>query len=311
MTRPSRFALILAVALTATARSSATEAAETSGNPDWSLGLSLSTGVAAGIMGEYVYSGTRTLSYLDWQLMPIVTIGAGMEGTAPWGTRVGASVSLPVTRVTGTMTNSDYEDPVDPSNRTRVSYHTAIVDAYRDLDVWLSQRFASDPYSTALLGVGYRDRFVKMIAQDGTYDYGATSGDLTGVGITYEQHQRIPYIIVAGESTGPTQLTASVSFSPYVMVDALDHHHRRLLDFHDTVRGAWWFSVEIGAAFELAGQRIEIAGFGEIIPETRGETYTVDYTTDSFAGTTSVTFTDGAGVSWWAAGLRVSLPFGW
>ncbi len=25
----------------------------------------------------------------------------------------------------------------------------------------------------------------------------------------------------------------------------------------------------------------------------------------------SATFTDRAGVSWWTAGLRVSLPFGW
>ncbi len=311
MTRPGRIALILAVALTAISQSPATEISDTSETPDWNLELALSTGAIAGIMGEYLYSGLRTLSYLDWQLMPLVTMGAGIEGTAPWGTRLGASATLPLTRISGTMTDSDYEDPLAPLNRTKVSYHTAIVDTYRDLDVWLSHRVDFDPSGSMVFGVGYRDRLVKMIAQDGTYDYGAESGDVTGVGITYEQHQRIPYVLVAAESAGAEQLSATVSFSPYVCVDALDHHRRGLLDFYDTVRGAWWFSLEIGGSFELAGRRIEIAGFGEIIPETRGNTYTVDYSSDWSEGTTSPTFTDGAGVSWWTAGLCVSLPFGW
>jgi outer membrane protease len=134
MTRPIRIALVLAVALTAISQSPATELPETSGNPDWNLELFLSTGAIAGIMDEYVYSGSRTLSYLDWQLMPLVTVGAGIRGAAPWGARVGVRATLPLTRVSGTMTNSDYDDPLAPTNATRISHHTAIVDTYRDLD---------------------------------------------------------------------------------------------------------------------------------------------------------------------------------
>ena len=49
------------------------------------------------------------------------------------------------------------------------------------------------------------------------------------------------------------------------------------------------------------------AGFGEIIPETRGDTYTVDHTSDSFQGTTGPTFTEEAEVSWWTAGLTTGM----
>ncbi len=305
MNRFRRPMLVIVVALAAFSRSVATEHAS------WTLDVSLSTSSSAGVMGEYVYSEDRVVSYLDWQLVPLITLGAGIEGSAPWGTRLGARAALPLGRASGVVTNSDYEDRNEPAHRTRVSYHTANIDTYRDLDSWLTQPLVSGRAGFVAIGIGYRDRFVRMTAQDGTYDYGATAGEVTGVPITYEQHHRFAYAVLLAESVGKLRLTASVSFAPYVFVDALDHHHRRLLDFHDTIREARWLSAEIGASFELAGQTIEIAGFGELMPETRGDTYTVDYTGDSFVGTTSATSTDGAGVSWWQAGLRVSLPYGW
>jgi outer membrane protease len=279
----------------------------------WKVDVEVSTGLRAGVMGEYVYASMSTLSNLRWELLPLITVGTGVVMQTPWGTQVSGTVAFPANRYAGHMTNSDYEDPSDPSIRTRVSRHNAFVDSYRSVNGELSQDVLSAGIGNFAVGVGYRDRFVKMIAQDGTYDYGTTSGDVSGVAITYQQHHRIPYALVSARarSTDDFEVVTKLSMAPYIFVDALDHHHRRLLDFHDTVRGAYWIEGEVGLAFTLWGQSVEITGFGEFIPETKGDTYTVDYNTNSFEGVTGPTVFDGAGISWWNAGVYVTLRYGW
>ncbi len=307
MTNRRQFGVFLIVALLVGAGLPAEESSSS-----WEVAFNIRTAVRAGIMGEHVYSGDDTISYLEWELLPLVTVGPRIRIQSPWGTTFTGALSLPVTRRTGSMTNSDYEDPTEPLRRTRVSDHDALVDSYRSFDVALSQRLFGVGSGALFAGVGYRDRFVKMISQDGTYDYGAAAGDVTGVPITYQQYHRIPYFSVTTRirTRADDTVLASVSVAPYVFVDALDHHHRRLLDFHDTVRGALWVQGELGISLALWGRSIEILAFGELIPETKGDTYTVDYGTNSFEGVTSPTFTDGAGISWWNAGVAVSVGFG-
>jgi len=278
----------------------------------WEIALNIRTTIRAGIMGEHVYSGDDTLSHLEWELLPLVTVGPSIAFFTRFNTEARLTIELPVFRATGQMTDADYLDPTDRSTPTKLSTHHALVDSHRAVDVSLKQTVASSEKAAILIGLGYVDRFVKMIGYEGEFDYGSLSGEVTGVPITYQQHHRIPYLSLSIRSDPRMEsgLGLSLEVSPYVLVDAVDHHHLRLIDFFDTVRGARWFRGEIGISMRLLGQRVELAGFGEIIPETRGETYSVKYTEGSFVSNTSPTTLNGAGISWWNAGISASIRFG-
>lgn len=280
--------------------------------------LSTSVGVDAGIMGEYVYvedspGDVATISYLEWELLPLATTGVSLDLRPFHFLSVGGEARFPLTRRTGSMENSDYLNSLDRSERTHFSEHTAVVDSFRDFRIDLSGildlRELGDLPAAVGLGLRYRDRFVKMHALNGFYDYPDSSGDVTGVPITYEQHQRALLGRISAElSPLPTfGLSASVAFSPFTRVDALDHHHRRLLDFIDTLEQGMLWEVDASGEVGLGDRSALVVKASWVhLPEQGATTQTRSYTSDPLSGVLFAADPGGAGVSYNTWGLSVS-----
>ncbi|MFP4377827.1 MAG: omptin family outer membrane protease, partial [Spirochaetales bacterium] len=176
MTNRRQFGVFLIVALLVGAGLPAEESSSS-----WEVAFNIRTAVRAGIMGEHVYSGDDTISYLEWELLPLVTVGPSIAFFTRFNTEARVTIELPVFRATGQMTDADYLDPTDRSTPTKLSTHRALVDSHRTVDVSLKQTIASNEQAAILVGLGYVDRFVKLIGYEGEFDYGSVSGDVTGV----------------------------------------------------------------------------------------------------------------------------------
>jgi outer membrane protease len=279
-----------------------------------------------GWVKEFVYSGTYTVSELDWPLLPAYYAGMNLTlgETKGFLSSIELDVGLPTQ--TGTMTDSDY------LNGDGVKTHFSQSDG--DLESALtvsSQAGWGIPFQLTDVGTGSVEPFVafeymrfEWSAQNGYLQYPPESNppytpwspstpqvQIYGIGIVYTQNYVIPEAGVKACLPILEGLTVTASFtvSPYLWCWDTDSHILRQEDFYSSMNGGLLLEPRLTATYKISAQTvISLDVLYRHISSLIGDTYVVD--TGVAAGQQSQTYSNIAGASFDVVNISVSLKVG-
>ncbi len=205
-----------------------------------------------GVVNELVYKENGdVLSKLAWKqyITPQINLIYNARVNSVF---FNAQLTSSIPLNSGIMEDFDYETSVKDAV-TKYSIHDLTVDKSFAFKLHVAYRFnVTNSYKIQpLVGFSYQNRM--FTAHDGYYQY-APDGQLwdeslskvalTGAGISYEQ--TIMYPFVGFENIFYVKdviCNVSLSFFPYIFVDALDNHYLRTLQFYDKMRGGTVLNV--------------------------------------------------------------------
>lgn len=256
--------LALALLMSAVSPLRAQDASSTAGIPtqDSTFGVSASLGILNGEAREHVFdaaTGAR-VSRLDWDFgnAAMFTAAASYTPSSWFSFALKGSTNL---SATSKMADYDWNTGDCPSDGMGgdfcASFHpgTRLVSAHM-LDA--SVRFAGltlGPSSLAPIA-GFKWEHFSWRAYNGTSNYAGAFDD--GLGISYEQRWRTPYIGIAfASSLGPLDISARGVFSNWGQGDDRDHHHSRSLIFKESFDDVRMFGVDLGLRYALS-QRVAV-----------------------------------------------------
>jgi outer membrane protease len=273
---------------------------------DTGLRFLVISGMEAGKLGEYVYSGTHTLSYLEWEILPAGSIGIDLQYNASRGWFAGIGFTGYIPWKTGTMEDRDWETG-DPNDATKFSSHDAfLVGGYR-ADVRAGFRLRSEGPVKMSLFLGYLQSWYFMEGRDGYREYppGTERVYVEGTVIDYSQLYLVPHagLMMEGPLGRRSSLIFTARFTPFTICYAVDNHYRRdpPLQFHDLMQHGIFAELSLGWFFEHAPKRAFFLGAGlRVVPEFRGDYYYIE--TDT--GDTYGIYKNGAGASLFLLGVQ-------
>ncbi len=231
--------------------------------------------------GEYVYSGDRKISQLDWESKGVITgtIGGEVDIGYAWKLKGRLDVGF---GGDGYMEDRDWLS-TSYSGWTHQSLHPD-TDLDRYINVLLEAERALVDTGATRLGVGGGLGFtnVKWTARGGSYIYTTTTlhdtvGNFTdGVrGITYEQ--RIPTIFLtanAEQKLGAFTLSGVLRGGAAIGYKGLDDHWLRNLRFTDEMDLAPMVGATVTADYQiLESASVYLGGDFQRIFETRGDAH--------------------------------------
>ena len=265
------------------------------GDSSFSMGMYASTGVTLGVVGEYVYSGKKKISYLDWDLMPMVYAGGGIEALIKKRLAIGFGFWLAVNKTAGSLEDFDWNSS---SVMTNYSWHINNIIAAYFGECRITWTFSPLTSLNILAGAGYRAKYFSFMATDGYLEYppGSNKVYLSGNGISYVQMNHIPFLLaeLRYRIIKNLKFSASVAYSPCVVTDAIDTHYFRGLIFHDQIAGAQYIALHLGLHLDLSGVILNLRAAFENTFETTGSTQITDMTT----GGSSATYPGMSGISY-------------
>jgi plasminogen activator len=220
--------------------------------PDtWSFSLGSGLGLMYGTAYEYVYdsSNGNTMSELDWDLKPLVSIAADAKAKYGKG-ELNLSFALGLPLKSGIMTDSDWmnEGTGYPNVKTNYSESDAIVEHMADLCAALSYAFTLSNAFDLKPSIGFRYMNVKWSAKGGWLQYADESGSppyssyttgpivpMSGKLSTYEQGYSGFVVGLTAEWRISPQLALAfgAQASPFITATAIDEHLLRDLTFTD------------------------------------------------------------------------------
>ena len=247
--------------------------------------------------GEYVYSGDRKISQLDWESKGVVTgtLGGEVDIGYAWKLKGRLDVGL---GGNGYMEDRDWLS-TSYSGWTHQSLHPD-TELDRYVNVLLeAEKALVDTGATRLGlggGIGYTN--VKWTARGGSYIYTDTTlhdtvGNFTDglKGITYEQ--RIPTVFLsanAEQRIGALTLSGVLRGGAAISYKGVDDHWLRNLRFTDTLDPAPMVGATVTADYQiLQSASIYVGGDFQKIFKTRGDAH-VRHTVTGASGS----FEDGA-----------------
>lgn len=230
--------------------------------------------------GEYVYSGDRKISQLDWESKGVKTgtIGAEVDIGYAWRLKGRLDVGL---GGDGYMEDRDWLDS-SYSGWTDQSLHPDTeLDRYINVMIE-AERALVDTGATRLGvggGIGYTD--VKWTARGGSYIYtDVTLHDTVGDfadgerGITYEQ--RIPTLFLtanAEQRLGALTISGILRGGAAIGYKGIDDHWMRDLHFTDKMDLAPMMGATVNADYKiLPSASVYLGGDFQKIFKTRGDT---------------------------------------
>lgn len=231
--------------------------------------------------GEYVYSGNRKISQLDWESKGVITgtIGGEVDIGYAWKLKGRLDVGF---GGDGYMEDRDWLS-TSYSGWTHQSLHPD-TDLDRYINVLLEAERALVDTGATRLGVGGGLGFtnVKWTARGGSYIYTTTTlhdtvGNFTdGVrGITYEQ--RIPTLFLtanAEQKLGAFTLSGVLRGGAAIGYKGLDDHWLRNLRFTDEMDLAPMVGATVTADYQiLQSASVYLGGDFQRIFETRGDAH--------------------------------------
>jgi len=231
--------------------------------------------------GEYVYSGNRKISQLDWESKGVITgtIGGEVDIGYAWKLKGRLDIGF---GGDGYMEDRDWLS-TSYSGWTHQSLHPD-TDLDRYINVLLEAERALVDTGATRLGVGGGLGFtnVKWTARGGSYIYTTTTlhdtvGNFTdGVrGITYEQ--RIPTLFLtanAEQKLGAFTLSGVLRGGAAIGYKGLDDHWLRNLRFTDEMDLAPMVGATVTADYQiLQSASVYLGGDFQRIFETRGDAH--------------------------------------
>ena len=215
-----------------------------------------SIGVLNGEAREYVYDADtgKTVSRLDWGFDNVAMFNAALSfRPAGWlELQVKGSTNL---SAHASMSDHDFDIPECPDNGNGgtfcKSYHpaTRLMGAYM-LDVAARLRGLKSGTTELSPVVGYKLDYFSWRGINGTSNYAGDFAD--GVGISYEQWWKTPYIGLAMSGhAGNLDFSGRAIFSDWGEGKDRDHHHSRSLLFHEQFEDVRMFGIDVGVRYPL------------------------------------------------------------
>lgn len=226
----------------------------------WSADASI--GMMNGQAREYVFDpGTgATVSRLDWDIDNVAMFNAlvtlkplsWLELTARGSTNLSS---------TSHMDDYDFDIPDCPDDGNGGTFcesnHSAtrLVSAYAvDVSARIGALTAGDARISPI--VGYKWDYMSWRAINGTSNYAGVFED--GVGISYEQTWKTPYVGLAFDSrVGKLGVSARGMYSDWAEGTDRDHHHSRSLLFREQFDDVRMLGFDIGLSYALS-QRVAL-----------------------------------------------------
>lgn len=232
--------------------------------PDLTIDASL--GLMSGMAKEYVFDASTgaKISRLDWKFSNIAIFTAGVKWRPVSWLMMGVRASTSLTG--GSLMNDfDFNDPSCPpvpGGSLCHSNHPATQQTQvfmGDIHVGAPVAVAPDVELTPL--VGYKYDTYKWAAYHGTANYVAPP-DLSGLGISYRQNWRAPYIGLALNGRhGAFGYEARLTYSPFASGFDRDHHHIRSLIFTDRYRRSSMIAAHLGLSYAVTPMLAATLGY--------------------------------------------------
>lgn len=276
------------VALFALHQSPMNTAGDNDTKGDLSVEIAVMTGMSYGELGEYVFTSTKKLSELNWDVKPVFTAGLSLGAVYKDRFTLGFAWQSGYTRNSGIMEDSDWQAS-DPSIKTNYSRSEAFTDAFHETDLNAGVVFKIDDIFFLSFHTGYQFKYFQMVARNGylqydplPYDAPYTTGSkvpMYGMVMRYRQAWHIPYMSLDGKVNlfDGWSLFVSLAYSPAVFCRALDNHLLLDDDYYDSMNWGQYLSVQAGITWKLnAYLSLSMAVQYEYIPIFKGQSTRVD-----------------------------------
>lgn len=299
---------------------------------DWTFSLEPFLGNRFGSAGEHLFNlngygkdvdyapdGSRQISRLDWDILPLYVIGNKLSLGYYKGLQIRNSLEFGLPLACGHM--QDYDWATTAGHQTHYSFHENKITGYFafSLDMGWKFSFVDGKISvTPLAGMDFS--VISFEAKDGYKQYvPATDRDTTpwsddiervamaGKVITYEQER---YLLRLGLETvfclhPKFTLLLDLFVSPVLSINSFDSHLRTGMDYLDhNMKGTVVFEGSIGCKFNVFnGHSIVLRVNGNFQPVATGESYLKNAEDDKYSKDSSSL----GGASQWDVGFF----FGW
>jgi outer membrane protease len=234
------------------------------------ISLSTTSGVMLGWVKEFVYSGSYTVSELDWPLLPAFYAGATLDIGAKSGFLATVDLKLGIPTPVGTMTDSDF------LNGDGVKSLFSQSDGNMESAVLLSLQggwgipfeFLDGPTGTVEPFLAFEYIRLSWTAQNGYLQYPPETSQpytpwssstpqvpIYGTGIMYVQNYLIPAFGVKGSLSlsQAFSFSASLTFSPYLWCFDKDSHYFTGFDYYDSMQNGILVEPRLSATYRISG----------------------------------------------------------
>ena len=187
---------------------------------------------------ETVYmSAGRKISELTWKAENIKLLGIEASYCFSNGLGLYAGYKKNIVTGDGVMDDLDWLSSANPNNVTHWSHHEKTdVDNVSILDLGLKYNYNISDLSidtissiNTWISLGYRYENQKFLAYDGYGVYTGIPVSFNGLGITYEQEYKGPYIGIGADFiNNDFILNFGFKYSPLMSADYTDVHHQRV-----------------------------------------------------------------------------------
>ncbi len=246
-----------------------------------SLHLSPGMGILYGAMGEYVYSGGKKVSDLNWDMKPLYIFQ--LLGTLSINQRYCFSLRYRygVPRKSGEVTDTDW-DLNFPGSIT-FSEHDGDTLMYHEIEGAFAALLFSRYGITVRGGFSYLVMAMKSEARNGTlYEEGIETNTFDGPVMRYLQsYQVIPFRIdVCFRPLSAFSAGVSFAYTPFLFCSATDMHFLRDKQYDDRINWGHFIEVSLKVAWHVTtGVQFFINGQFRWIPPTVGDSRTMTIST--------------------------------
>ena len=190
------------------------------------------------------YAGAgRKISELTWKAEDVKLLGINASYNFTNGLGLYAGYKKNISTGDGVMDDLDWVDNSNPGRLTHWSHHdNTDVDDITIFDLGLKYRYNFDNIGIDTISsintwitLGYKQEKIEFNAYDGYGEYLGVPVSFSGLGITFKQEYKGPYLGLGADFKNKYFiLNLGIKYSPYMSAEYSDRHHMRIPAFTET-----------------------------------------------------------------------------